>query len=43
MYYNGVWYPVNIIQVGEVNTLFDISCPMDAMIFYFLQAVKGIY
>ena len=43
MYYNGVWYPVDIIQVEGVNTLFDISCPMDAMIFYFLQAVKGIY
>jgi len=43
MYYNGKWYPVDIIQIEGVNTLFDISCPVDAMIFYFLQAVKGIY
>ena len=45
MFYKGAWYPVVINPDNnfEHNTIFEIDCPTDAMIFYFAQVEKGIY
>lgn len=43
MFYNGQWYPMICEQVNHINTAFTIDCPVDAMIFYFVQAEKGYY
>ena len=45
MYYQGDWYPtvINPEDEFEHNTIFEIECPTDAMIFYYAQVEKGIY
>ena len=43
MFYNGQWYPMTCEQVNHVNTAFTVDCPIDAIIFYFVQAEKGYY
>ena len=45
MFYQGKWYPTVINPEGdfEHNTIFEIDCPADAMIFYYAQVEKGIY
>lgn len=43
MFYRGAWYSVQVTQINGYNTIFDITCPVDAIIFYFVQAEKGYY
>lgn len=43
MFYRGKWYPVTIQQINGINTIFDVDCPVDAIIYYYVLAVKGIY
>ena len=43
MFYRGQWYPTEITQIESRNAIFDIDCPVDAIIFYFIQAEKGYY
>ena len=43
MYYNDNWYPTTIQQIEGHNTIFEIECPMDAMVFFFAVVEKGIY
>ena len=43
MFYRGEWYPTEITQVNSRNAIFDIDCPVDAIVFYFIQAEKGYY
>ena len=43
MYYQDQWYPVVIEQINGHNTIFEINCPMDAMIFFFALVEKGYY
>ena len=43
MFYRGKWYPVTIQQINGINTIFDVDCPVDAIIYYYILAVKGIY
>lgn len=43
MYYDGEWRSTKIIKINNQNVIFEIDTPMDAMVFYYLQAEKGIY
>ena len=43
MFYNGQWYPMTCDKINGINTIFDIDCPVEAMLFYFVQAEKGYY
>ena len=43
MFYRGEWYPTEITQVNSRNAIFDIDCPVAAIVFYFIQAEKGYY
>ena len=43
MFYRGTWYPVKVETINGINTIFDITCPVDAIVFYFVQAEKGYY